>query len=147
MNTSVNSRPQLDARLRCVEEHLRLENLHDLPGIMGTFGESPRYDVEPLGEHYVGREEVEAYYTELLQVLPDLQINVKERHVAAESIILEVVIRGTHSHAWRGIPATHRPIEFGLCAIYTFDRSNKLAGERVYYDAYGVLKQLGVIQA
>jgi hypothetical protein len=46
----------LSARLRIVEEHVSLENEHNLDGIMGTFGETARYDDEPWGAHYVGRE-------------------------------------------------------------------------------------------
>src|SRR4029077_11812739 len=39
----------LSARLRIVEEHVSLENEHNLDGIMGTFGETARYDDEPWG--------------------------------------------------------------------------------------------------
>ena len=34
-------------RLQLVDEHVRLENQHDLDGIMTTFGAAPRYDDEP----------------------------------------------------------------------------------------------------
>ncbi len=30
-----------------VERHLQLENAHDLEGVLGTFGDSARYDDEP----------------------------------------------------------------------------------------------------
>jgi hypothetical protein len=46
------------ARLGIVDEHVRLENAHDLDGIMGTFGKTARYDDEPWGSHYMGRQEV-----------------------------------------------------------------------------------------
>ena len=59
-------------------------------------------------------------------------------------VILEVVIRGTHSGAWRGLPATGRRLEFPLCGVYTFDADDRLAGERIYYDRATVLRQLGV---
>jgi hypothetical protein len=35
------------AKLAAVEEHVRLEDRHDLDGIVGTFGASARYDEEP----------------------------------------------------------------------------------------------------
>jgi hypothetical protein len=65
-----------ETRLALVEEHVRLENLHDLDGIMGTFGSSARYDEEPWNDHHIGRDAVRAYYDTLLQVLPDLVIEV-----------------------------------------------------------------------
>ena len=62
----------LSARLRIVEEHVSLENEHNLDGIMGTFGETARYDDEPWGAHYVGREQVREFYTQMLRAIPDL---------------------------------------------------------------------------
>ena len=34
-------------RIAIVEQHIRLENQHDLEGVLGTFGDSARYDDEP----------------------------------------------------------------------------------------------------
>jgi steroid delta-isomerase-like uncharacterized protein len=132
------------ARTAIVEEHIRGENRHDLDAMMATFGKDARYDDEPWGDHRTGRDGVRSYYTELLRALPDLAIEVKDRHVASGSIVLEVTIRGTHLGAWRGLPATGRPMEFPLCAVYTFDADDKLAGERIYYDRGAVLGQLGL---
>jgi SnoaL-like protein len=74
------------ARLALVEEHVRLENRHDLDGIMGTFGASARYDEEPWDDHHIGREAVRAYYDALLRAMPDLAIEVGQRHVAGDAI-------------------------------------------------------------
>jgi hypothetical protein len=59
------------ARLDLVEEHIRLENEHDLDGIMGTFGASARYDEEPWDDHHIGFDAVRAYYDGLLRAMPD----------------------------------------------------------------------------
>jgi len=131
-------------RLEVVEEHVRLENAHDLEGVIRTFGEMARYDDEPWGQHYKGRQGVRAFYEQLMSALPDLKIEIVRKHVADEAIILEVVIRGTHRGGWRGLPATGRRVEFPLCGLYTFDSDNRLAGERIYYDRGVVLRQLGV---
>ena len=79
-----------------------------------------------------------------MQALPDLAIDVKHRHVAATSLVVEVIISGTHLGPWRGLPATGRRIEFPLCGVYTFDADNRLAGECIYYDRGTVLGQLGL---
>jgi hypothetical protein len=39
-------------RLQRVEEHVRLENAHDLDGLMSTFGSNGFYDDEPWAEHH-----------------------------------------------------------------------------------------------
>lgn len=132
------------ARVAIVEEHVRLENSHDLEGVLRTFGETARYDDEPWGEHYGGQNGVRQFYEQLMQALPDLEIDVRRRHVSDDAILLEVIIRGTHLGSWRGLPSTGRRVEFPLCGIYTFDADDRLAGEKIYYDRGTVLRQLGV---
>jgi steroid delta-isomerase-like uncharacterized protein len=134
----------ISARVALVEEHIRCENEHDLEGVLRTFGDSARYDDEPWDEHHKGRDGVRTFYGQLMRALPDLVIDVQRRHVTGDAILVEVVIRGTHLGAWRGLPATGRRIEFPLCGVYTFDAGDRLAGERIYYDRGTVLRQLGV---
>ncbi|HEX9421681.1 MAG TPA: ester cyclase [Pyrinomonadaceae bacterium] len=135
---------RVQARMAVVDEHIRCENRHDLDAVMATFGVDARYDDEPWGDHRTGREGVRSYYTEIMRALPDLAIEVKHRHVASESLVVEVTIRGTHLGPWRGLPATGRRLEFPLCGIYAFDAGDRLAGERIYYDRGAVLRQLGL---
>src|SRR6201999_1301553 len=71
-------------------------------------------------------------------------IEIVRRHVADETIILEVIIRGTHQGAWRGLPATGRHLEIPLCGVYTFCADDRLEGERIYYDRAMIFRQLGV---
>ena len=132
------------ARIAIVEQHIRLENDHDLEGILRTFGETARYDDEPWDEHYTGRDGVRLFYQQLMKALPDLEITVQRRHLAEDAILVEVVIRGTHLGGWRGLPATGRRVEFPLCGVYTFDADDRLTGEKIYYDRGTVLRQLGV---
>lgn len=133
------------ARIALVERHIRLENGHDLEGVLATFGNTAQYDDEPWGEHYQGRDGVRQFYEQLMKALPDLEIQVQNRHAAQDAIVVEVVIRGTHLGRWRGLPATGRRVEFPLCGVYTFDADDRLAGEKIYYDRGTVLRQLGVV--
>jgi steroid delta-isomerase-like uncharacterized protein len=141
---STTSPDRVTARLRTVEEHIRLENLRDLDALMGTFGEAARYDVEPLGERYIGRDRVRAFYHGIFRILPDLRIDVRHCYCSDEAVILEVTINGTHSAEWMGFPATGKRLAFPLCAVYTFDDSDRLAGERIYFDRATILKQMGL---
>ena len=144
MASTPTRKDPLSARIAIVEQHVRLENEHDLEGVLRTFGDTARYDDEPWGEHYDGRDGVRLFYEQLMSALPDLEIEVQRRHITDDSILLEVIIRGTHLGGWRGLPATGRRVEFPLCGVYTFDADNRLAGERIYYDRGTVLRQLGV---
>lgn len=141
-----DTRTSHEARLAIVEKHVRRENQHDLEGVMATFGENAGYHDEPWSERHEGRDSVRAYYEGLLRALPDLRIDVQQRHVTDEHVILEVVISGTHIGAWRGLPGTGRHVEFPLCAVYAFDDQGKLAWERIYYDRATVLQQIGIFR-
>jgi steroid delta-isomerase-like uncharacterized protein len=142
-NTSIPKDRQ-SARIAIVEQHIRLENEHDLEGVLRTFGDDARYDDQPWDEHYTGHNGVRAFYEQLMKALPDLEIEVQRRHVTEDAILVEVLIRGTHLGAWRGLPATGRRVGFPLCGVYTFDANDNLAGEKIYYDRGTVLRQLGV---
>lgn len=132
------------ARLSIVAEHVNLENEHNLDGIVSTFGETARYDDEPWDAHYVGREQVRAFYAQLLHAVPDLHIDIRRRYAAEDAIVLEVIIRGRHLGSWRGLSPTGRQIELPLCGIYTFNKEDRLAGEKIYYDRATLLGQLGI---
>jgi steroid delta-isomerase-like uncharacterized protein len=144
MASAMIPRDRAAARVAIVEEHVRLENAHDLEGVLGTFGDTARYDDEPWNEHFEGRDGVRTFYTELMKALPDLGIEIKKRHVTDDAIVLEVIIHGTQLGAWRGLLPTGRRIELPLCGVYTFDENDRLAGEKIYYDRGTVLRQLGV---
>src|SRR6266571_8097562 len=83
------------ARIAIVEQHIRLENAHDLEGVLRTFGDAARYDDEPWSEHYEGRDGVRLFYEQLMKALPDLEIDVQHRHVTDDAVLVEVMIRGT----------------------------------------------------
>jgi steroid delta-isomerase-like uncharacterized protein len=141
--TPIDSRAR---RTALVAEHVRCENAHDLDGVIRTFGASARYDDEPWDAHYEGRDQVQQFYSQLMTALPDLSIEIVRQHVSDETIILEVMIRGTQCGAWRGLPATGKRVEIPLCGVYTFSADDRLAGEKIYYDRALVLRQLGVFR-
>jgi steroid delta-isomerase-like uncharacterized protein len=135
---------RLSARIAIVQQHIRLENQHDLEGVLNTFGSNAHYDDEPWDEHFTGRNGVRQFYQQLMNAMPDLEIKIQRQHVTDDAILMEVIICGTHLGAWRGLPATGSRLEFPLCGIYTFDADDRLAGEKIYYDRGTILKQLGV---
>jgi steroid delta-isomerase-like uncharacterized protein len=143
---AASNEARMNARLRLVEEHVRLENLHDLDGILGTFGPDARYDDEPWDDHRSGRDQVRLYYKEMLSAADDFRIDVRYRYATDEAVILEVTISGTHTGAWRGLPPTGKPVSFPLCGIFTFDSQDRIFGEKIYYDRASVLRQLGVFR-
>jgi steroid delta-isomerase-like uncharacterized protein len=134
----------VEAWIRLVEEHVQAEVDHDLEAIMRTWGDAPWFDDVAWDEQSYGRDEIRSHYDELLRAFPDLGIEVKERRVTEDAVILEVIVSGTHLGAWRDLPALGRRMESRVCAIYTFDENGMLELERTYYDKAEVLEQLGI---
>lgn len=141
------SNEMLKARTRLVEEHMRVENGHDIPATLATLGRSPRYIVN--GTIVEGHEAIGNLYESLgfgdTGSFSHLTVEVTGLHTGEEAVVLEGVIKGIHSAEYQGIPATGRAIEVPVCAVYTFDTEEKIAGERVYFDNGLLLKQLGVV--
>jgi steroid delta-isomerase-like uncharacterized protein len=133
------------ARIAIVEQHIRLENEHDLEAVSAPSATLPG-TMMSHGEHYEGRNGVRLFYEQLMMALPDLEIEVQRRHVADDAILVEVMVRGTHMGGWRGLPATGRRVDFPLCGVCTFDADDRLAGGKIYYDRGTVLRQLGVFR-
>ncbi len=143
METELNLQ-RVTMREHLVDAHFAGANARDLAAIMHTFGDAPRFEDEPWGERLLGRREVERHIRELLHAIPDLELEMKARHVASDAIIVEAVMRGTHQDTWHSIPATGLPIAVQACTIFTFDDRDKLGAERMYYDRATLLRQLGL---
>ena len=138
------SQTRLQRRLELVRAHIAFENRHDFDGIISTFGSAVAYEDQAWRSRYPGSDGIRTYYEEFLQACADLKVDVHEEHVCAEAIILEVTISGTHTGSWHDLLATGRHFAIPLCGVYTFDKDDRLAGERIYYDRATVFAQLGV---
>ena len=139
---SMNTPSRQAARLRLVEEHTRCENTHDLECIMETFG--PEAVLRANAENQVGRVAVKSFYGEFLHGFPDLRLDVVSTHCAVESIAVEMMLSGTHTDTWMGVPPSGRRFEVQICAIYTFDGEDRLLEERAYWDNASIARQLGL---
>ncbi|MCW5980167.1 MAG: ester cyclase [Bryobacteraceae bacterium] len=132
------------ARLRVVDDHIRFECAHELDPLIATFGSEPE-------QHHVGQEKlhghdaIRAFYSGLFRGFPDFWLDVQQRHVAHDSVVLEGMLGGTHTGEWMGIKPTGTSIEAPFCAIFTFTDDSRLKTETVYYDRLSVLTQLGTI--
>jgi steroid delta-isomerase-like uncharacterized protein len=134
---------QLVDRLCLVEEHIHSENARDLAGIMRTFGAEARVTLN--GERHPGRDRVRGLYRMLLDGFPDLHVEVRKVYPADEAVVAEVVLHGTQEQSVLGIPATGRPVQLPMCALFQFGDDGRLAEESVYFDGALLLRQVGLL--
>ena len=133
-----------DAMVATVNEHMRLENLHDFPACIGKFG-TARYDVLALGEVYDGADRVHDFLSENVEAFPDFEFVPVRVAPATDCVLVEGRFTGTHLGTWNGLPATGRKVDFPMCLIFEFD-GDDMVSERLYFDVGSPLQQLGVAQ-
>ena len=139
------SDPELrDRREAIVREHMESENDHDYDATLATFGH-PRYEIVPTGDVYDGEEEVRSYFENTRAAFPDQRNELIALHHADDGVIVEFMLKGTHTGPLRGIPATGKPFECRSVAFFLFE-GDRLVCERAYFDAATILGQLGLIE-
>ena len=129
-------------RERIVREHMDSENRHEYDATIDTF-HHPRYELVATGDVYDGEEEVRGYFEETRTAFPDQRNELLALHHADDAVLVEAVVRGTHTGPLRSLPPTGRSFELPILASFMFE-GEKLVCERVYFDAGTTLRQLGV---
>ena len=97
---------------------------------VSPFGTGPAARVEPIRRYH--------------QAFPDLQIEVEELIVAADSAVLRSLFRGTDTGGYAGRPATGRMVDEWVVTIMHFD-GDKIVREWIGADKLGLFIQLGVL--
>lgn len=128
---------------RLVNRHLAAENRHEMEGTLATLHAESVFEDVALGIQYQGREGARNYY-QLWWAAFDLEIKGIQRFWTEDgSMITEARYTGRHVGDFHGIKPTQRNIDFRLLVIVSF-RDGLMSGERFYYDARTLLRQLDV---
>jgi steroid delta-isomerase-like uncharacterized protein len=125
-----------------VREHMDSENRHQYDATIDTF-HHPRYELIGTGEVFDGEGEVRSYFEQTRTAFPDQRNELLALHHADDAVLVEAVVRGTHTGPLRRLPPTGRPFELPILAVFVFE-GEKLVCERVYFDSSTMLRQLGV---
>jgi steroid delta-isomerase-like uncharacterized protein len=75
---------------------------------------------------------------------PDIRHTIDESQPTPGGAIVRFTLRGTHTGAFLGIPATQRTIEVTAMALMTLV-DGKITNVRGIFDQLGLMRQLGVI--
>jgi steroid delta-isomerase-like uncharacterized protein len=129
------------ARLATVRALLEAERRHDVPGILACFSAEPTVEFVG-GPRHSGAERVGQIYADLLRAFPDLVIDVIAEHVGEQSVVVELVLRGTHRQQWLGMAPRGRTLNLPACSVFLFDKRDQLSGQRIYLDRNLAIVQL-----
>jgi steroid delta-isomerase-like uncharacterized protein len=74
---------------------------------------------------------------------PDFTSKIELMAAEADRVAVRATHTGTHQGVFLGIPPTGKPVNVSATGIYTV-KDGKLIENRVVFDAFGLLQQLGV---
>ena len=100
----------------------------------------------PVGEPKAGREAMARHVSDLRTQYPDLKITIVDKIYDGQTYVSRWRFEGTdlgETESWP-VPPTGNRVDFIGANIYHLE-GDKLVEEQVYYDALGVMQQLGII--
>jgi hypothetical protein len=129
------------ARLTAVRNLLEAQGRHDLPGVLACFSVEPTLEFAG-GPRHVGVERVSQIIGDMLRAFPDLATEVTAEHVADRSIVVEMILQGTHRQQWLGMAPRGRTLSLPVCSVFLFDKRDHISALRIYLDRNLAIVQL-----
>ncbi|MFD1538867.1 ester cyclase [Nonomuraea guangzhouensis] len=135
-----------EAREALVHAHFESEVRQDFDATLATM-DHPRYELVGTGETFDGAEAVLAYHRRSRTSFPDLRHDRVRLHHAADAVIAEFELLGTHLGDLFGIPPTGKTFRVPMVAFFFFDGEDGdlITCERIYFDSASIATQLGIL--
>lgn len=118
----------------------------DLDAMAAFWDESSAYRVHTLGETITGVDGLRAYFAELFEAVPDLEVVLGTIHGGAVVATGQWHLEGTVTGPLNGIEPTGRRISLDGIDVARFDGSTVRTNE-VYYDGLAFARQVGLLPA
>jgi steroid delta-isomerase-like uncharacterized protein len=145
--TSVTIQPTQEERnLAAVAGVLTHWNAHDLDGVLSYYDPEITWHNIALEEQYQGKQEVGGFIGALFTALPDLTFEVTERIADGPLVAEQWVLTGTHAGEFLGVPPTGRRLRIEGMSMVRM-REGRFLRDDFYFDASGVMRQLGLMPA
>ena len=128
---------------RLWQRHVLAENRRSIEGLLETLCDDPIYKVMATSQTFKGKDEVGDFYRGLFEAMPDANFELVNAFVGEEGVVEESILRGTHRGALFGIPPTGREIALPMTIVFPIMNS-QILGERLYFDAATLARQLGI---
>ena len=92
----------------------------------------------------LSREGWKAYFESLRSGFPDLHLEMKDMIVAQDKLVIRVVLHGTHTNPFQGLPPTGKHIAFDGIAVHRIENAQVVEHWGVM-DLLSMMQQLGAI--
>lgn len=91
-----------------------------------------------------GPEAVRKHVAEWLAGFPDLHFEIEQTLAEGDQVLSQLVMHGTHTGTWLGIPATGRAVSIRMMTIHRL-RDGKISEDWVLVESLGFFQQLGAL--
>lgn len=98
----------------------------------------------PLETMPRGPEAVKKHVAEWLAGFPDLRFEIEQTLAEGDRVLSQLVMHGTHTGTWLGIPATGRRVSIRMMTIHRI-RDGKISEDWVLVESLGFFQQLGAL--
>ncbi|GGW58132.1 hypothetical protein GCM10010503_38950 [Streptomyces lucensis JCM 4490] len=132
------------ANLTAVSDVLPHWNAHNIKGVLGFYQPDITWHNVAMEATYHNRREVGAFLNNLFAAFPDLTFEVGERIARGDRVAEKWTMAGTHLGTYLGVPATGRRVEIHGMSMVRM-REGRFLTDDFYYDASGVMRQLGLL--
>jgi steroid delta-isomerase-like uncharacterized protein len=130
--------------LRAVTEVLQYWNTQNAEQVVTFYDEQITWRNVAMEEVYQGKQEVHAFLVRLFTAFPDLTFDVTYKIARGVNVSEQWCMRGTHRGAFFGVPATGRSVVIPGISMVEM-RDGKFLRDEFYFDAGGVMRQLGLL--
>lgn len=134
------------ANMRAFEDVFPHWNSGDIARMVDHYEDDIVWRNVAMGEVYDGKVAVRSFLETLYAALPDLELEVTLRVPRGRYVAEEFVIRGTHLGPMFGLPPTGRRLEIACMSMVEL-RNGRLKEDHFYFDAAGVMRQMGLLPA
>ena len=128
--------------------------------LLATYDALTRRDldavVEVMAEEFVAvdhatrttldRDGMRLYMQQLLAASSDCRSRAELIADLGDLVIVKVLTDGTHNGEWAGIAPTGAQFSIEQCEIQHFNEHGRIIRSELYYDLYGILCDMGVVQ-
>jgi steroid delta-isomerase-like uncharacterized protein len=144
MRTNVTELTSVERRnLESVTDVLEFWNTQDIAGILEFYSDEITWHNMALQETYQGKSGVSTFLEGLFTAFPDLRFSVEEKIPRDDFVAERWRIDATHLGPYMGIPPTGKPIVIKGMGLVKL-KDGKFLVDNFYYDALGVMQQMGI---
>lgn len=125
--------------------HIDAENAKDADRVRATYGAEPSLVDVPSGHTLSGWEAMMAFYHARWRAFPQAQRTVTRLMSTEDGTYAEVEIRGRQDGPLQGLAPSGKETVVRACSFFEADAAGLIGQQTLYYDALGILVQLGVL--